>query len=110
MSLTVRTFDRQFSIHVYDKHKTNYISSCLINQQGDIGFFSLVSGKGFYLAAEKVLETCEERGITTLMGYVTTSHARLLKRITANFANVTIIRKGSMPGIEEMTLVEIRRK
>jgi len=71
----------QYVVRIYDEqHTDNYIASALIRTYGDRGFMSSISGLGFYDGLVFHIEAMmKQLKVETLEGYMTPSHARLLR-------------------------------
>jgi len=109
----IETIPRLHSVVIYDElHPVNYFSSCQIFQYGDIGLMFTINGPRFYdaMAAPGALSNLLTRlGIVALEGYVTPSHARLMRFALRRVATVEDLHPGAMAG-HEMVWVRVRVK
>lgn len=79
--MRVEISPRQYSIRIYHKDEPEKydIASCQVFVYGDKGFIYSLHGPGFYQAFPQVIEEIQKLGIKSLEGYVSKSHARLLR-------------------------------
>lgn len=110
---SVKIIPRQYSVVVFDgPDSVNYVSSCQVFRYGDVGCMYTINGGRFYdaLADRAMLETLMgNMGVSTLEGYVTKSHARLMRIMLRDSATVEIRHTGQMAG-HEMVWVVVRLK
>lgn len=109
----VETIPRLHSVVIYDEdHPVNYIAVCQVFCYGDVGLMFSINGPRFYDAMTRdgafnnLLERLELR---TLEGYVTPSHARLMKYALRRVAVVEEIHPGRMAG-HDMVWVKVSAK
>jgi len=90
----------QYVIRVYDdEHPDNYVASALIRVYGDRGWMSSIIGPRFYeLLRDHLNEILDQVGVRTLEGYVTESHARLMRMMCRGHAEFSISHRGMCAG------------
>lgn len=70
----------QFVVRIYDDHADNYVASALIRTYGNRGFMSSITGERFYEGlVSHVGDLMHHCKVSTLEGYMTKAHARLLR-------------------------------
>lgn len=99
--------DRQCSVLIFKDHsEINYVSSCQIFTYGDVGIMYGINGHQFYeLMSKQGLDVMNEIGVTTLQGYVTAKHARLMRMALRDIATVTEAHRGMMAGHEMIWMI-----
>jgi len=109
----IETIPRLHSVVIYDdSHPLNYIASCQIFCNGDVGIMFTINGQRFYDALTKpgVLSSLfTSLGIVSLEGYVVPSHARLMKFAARKVADVEEMHMGKMLG-HDMIWVKVTNK
>jgi hypothetical protein len=90
----------QYVIRVYDdEHPDNYVASALIRVYGDRGWMSSIIGPHFYeLLRDHLNEILDKVGVRTLEGYVTESHARLMRMMCRGHATFQVAGEGRNAG------------
>jgi hypothetical protein len=78
----VETSIRDLSMRIYLHDSEDYDACCQIQIYGAKAWMHSITGAGFYLAINEILEKCRSMGIKELSGYVVPSHARLMKRMS----------------------------
>lgn len=72
---------RSASLRIYLHDSEDYDACCQLVCYGDKGWLHSITGAGFYLALDQVIDKARSFGVKSLAGYVTAAHARLAKRM-----------------------------
>lgn len=102
---------RQDSVLAFDdEDPTNYVASVQVFKYGDKGIMYNLNGVRFYeLLAEHGPAILKQLNVDTMEGYVTPSHARLIRAALRTMATVGLVHRGTMEG-NEMVWISIRKK
>lgn len=104
---------RMTSLMVYDDpDATNYVASANVFICGDVGIIFTLNGSRFYeqFADQiKARALFESLGVTSLHGYVSDNHLRLIKASLRRSASVQTLWRGTMAG-REMPWIRITLK
>lgn len=106
------TIPRQTSVIVKRDGKINYVASCNVFHYGDRSCMYTINGEEFYKASAQpgvLAKLFNDLQTSTLEGYVTEAHARLMRVALRRVATVELAHEGTMAG-EKMVWVIVRVK
>lgn len=106
-----KIIERQASVLVFENEAdVNYVASCQVFQYGDVGIMYGINGRKFYeLMAVHGAQVMAQLRVKSLEGYITPSHARLMRIALRRVADVTEAHEGMMAG-HHMVWIVIKPK
>ena len=96
--MRVTAIENSFFIRVFPNDGPNYSTIAFVEVNGCEGIVKGMLGEHFYQEAKQIWKLCEGRGLTSLEGWMTKTHHRLLERATRTFGKVSILRSGVQYG------------